>query len=235
MSEIVGIVGPSGSGKSTSFRNLESDETFIINCSKKPLPFRGWKSKYTDFSKNKGEDADNGGNHYMTDSATKIRNLLRHIDTNREEIDKVIIDDCQYIMASEFMDRIDEKGWDKFNDMAKNMWSVVKTARDLSRDITVILTFHPDEANVDGVIKKKIKTVGKAVDNVLTLEGLFTVILWTDVKMDMDSGEPEFRFQTRTDGTNTCKAPMGMFENMYIPNDMDKVLDKIEQYHHGEQ
>lgn len=128
------------------------------------------------------------------------------------------------------MNRIGEKGWDKFNDIAENMWKVVKVSTDLREDLDIIITFHPEETTTDGKVTKKIKTIGKAVDNVLTLEGLFNIILWTDVKMDMDSGEPEFRFQTRTDGTNTCKAPMGMFEDMYIPNDMNYVFEQISEY-----
>lgn len=229
MSRIIGAVGASGTGKTSSLRTLDPDDTFIINCSKKDLPFPGWKSNYKLFEKEEGGE-DNGENHYMTDNASKIKGLLTYIDKNRPDIDKIVIDDAQYIMASEFMDRIDEKGWDKFNDMAKNMWTVVKNARDLDRDIDVIITFHPDEVTDRGVVKQKIKTVGKAVDNVLTLEGLFTVILWTDVKMDMDKNEPKFRFQTRTDGTNLCKAPMGMFDDMYIPNDMGHVISRIREY-----
>lgn len=47
MSNLIAIVGPSGCGKSSSIRNLNSEETFIINVASKPLPFKGWRSKYT--------------------------------------------------------------------------------------------------------------------------------------------------------------------------------------------
>ena len=93
MSRIIGIVGESGSGKSTSLETLNPDETFIINCSRKDLPFKGWKSKYKTFTKEKGSSKDNGGNHYMTEKASTIIGLLTHIDKNREDINKVVIDD----------------------------------------------------------------------------------------------------------------------------------------------
>ena len=43
------ILGNSGSGKSTSLRNLDPSKTLLIQCIKKPLPFRsnGWKTRLT--------------------------------------------------------------------------------------------------------------------------------------------------------------------------------------------
>lgn len=230
MSRIIGIVGESGSGKSTSLRKLDSDETFIINCSKKDLPFPGWKSKYKDFSKEKGSSEDNGGNHYQTDNAAVIKNLLVHIDKNREDIEKIVIDDAQYIMSVEYMNRPISDGWDRFTDIAKNIWGVINTARNLSRDIDVIVTFHSETDTSSGKKREKIKTVGKMIDNTITLEGLFTIILYTHVEMDLETNEPKFYFQTKTDGTNTCKSPMGMFDDYLIPNDMEYVFEKIREY-----
>ena len=38
------ILGESGSGKSTSLRNLNPDQTIVLQAVKKPLPFRNaWK------------------------------------------------------------------------------------------------------------------------------------------------------------------------------------------------
>ena len=128
------------------------------------------------------------------------------------------------------MNRADESGWDKFTDIAKNIWAVVNKARNLSRDIDVIITFHSEDVTDGGKIKKKIKTVGKMIDNTITLEGLFTIILYTEVKMNLDTQEPEFYFRTVTDGKDTCKTPKGMFEDVLIPNDMSYVFDKIKEY-----
>lgn len=226
MSRIIGIVGPSGSGKSTSLRNLDPAKTFIINVSKKDLPFKGWKSKFTDF-----RDDNENGNLYNEDESAKIVKALHYIDKKREDIDKIVIDDAQYIMASEFMNRSQESGWQKFTDIAKNMWNVVNTARNLSRDIDVIFTFHSEEVSDGFSTKHKIKTIGKMVDDKITLEGLFTMVLYTDVEIDQNTKEPDFRFQTKTDGTNTCKTPLGMFEDVYIPNDMEYVFTKMNEYY----
>lgn len=47
MANLIAIVGSSGVGKSSSIRTLNPAETFIINVASKPLPFKGWRSKYT--------------------------------------------------------------------------------------------------------------------------------------------------------------------------------------------
>ena len=226
MSKIIAIVGPSGSGKSTSFRNLNDEETFIINVSKKALPFKGWKGKYRDFAANKEE-----GNLYMQDSPAQIVKALRFIDVKRPDIQTIIIDDAQYIMANEFMNRSQEAGWQKFTDIAKHIWDVVDTARNLTRDIHVIFTFHDEDATDNtGKSKKKIKTIGKMVDDKVTLEGLFTIVFYTAVQIDKNTKIPEFLFQTKTDGSNTCKTPLDMFEEMFIPNDLQTIIETIKEY-----
>ena len=47
MANLIMILGESGTGKSTSIENLDPKETFIIQVVNKPLPFRGYKTKYS--------------------------------------------------------------------------------------------------------------------------------------------------------------------------------------------
>jgi len=64
----------------------------------------------------------------------------------------------------------------------------------------------------------------------LTPEGLYTVIFWADY----DPQDDEYYFETETDGTTPARSPMGMFEEKRIPNDLDKALNKIDEYYYGE-
>lgn len=233
MSTLIGAVGESGRGKSTAAEGLDPEETFIINVTGKPLPFRGWKSKYKEFSKEEGSSEDNGGNYYATSDVKKIKGLLKHIDNNRPDVQTVLIDDCQYIMSNEFMSRIDEKGWDKFNQIAKNMFTLVNTARKLRNDLFVIMTFHEELISQNYEDKRKIKTLGKAIDNNYTLEGVFTIILFADVDHNEDAGENEYYFETQTDGVTTAKTPKEMFGKFKIPNDYQLVIDTIKEYEQG--
>lgn len=110
MAELIAVVGNSGSGKSTSLRNLDPSSTFIINVAGKPLPIRGYKKNYKPLVMNT-ETKKYEGNLYNTSDVTKIAQILKIIDRTRPEIKTVIIEDAQYIMAFEAMDRAQEKGW----------------------------------------------------------------------------------------------------------------------------
>ena len=109
MAELIGIVGNSGSGKSTSLRNLDPTTTFIINVAGKPLPIKGFKKNYKPIVLNP-ETKKYDGNLYNTSDVNKIGQILKVIERTRPEIKTVIIEDAQYIMAFEAMDRAGEKG-----------------------------------------------------------------------------------------------------------------------------
>lgn len=228
MSRIVAVVGESGRGKSHAIQFLDPDETFIINISGKDLPFQGWMSDYEPFSSDNPD-----GNYYESADAEKIVGLLQHINQEKPEIGTVVIDDYQYLMSTEFMNRAKEKGWDKFNDIGKHAWDVINKAKNLRRELNVIFTFHVETIQENYKPKEKIKTIGKMLDDKVTLEGLFTVVLYADVEHNSESGDNEYFFKTQTDGVNTAKSPQGMFDDYKIPNNMQYVLDRIEEYNKG--
>lgn len=110
MAELGAIVGESGSGKSTSLRNLDPTKTFIINVAGKPLPVKNYKKNYKSLTQNQ-ETKKFEGNLYNTSSVEKIGQILKVINATMPHIKQVIIDDSQYLMAFEAMDRAAEKGW----------------------------------------------------------------------------------------------------------------------------
>jgi len=227
MAQEILIIGESGTGKTTSFRTLDPKETFILNVARKPLPFKGWKTNYTTISKDNAQ-----GNYYSSDNADALVRTMKHINDNMPHIKVVIVDDFQYLMANEYMRRANERGFDKFTDIGKHAWEVAHAGKSLRDDITFIMVGHAEETtDFKGTRKLKFKTIGKLVDNVITMEGLFTVVLFTDIHMN-GSKEVQYRFQTnQTDGGNTCKSPMGMFSETFIPNDMSSVIDTINNYY----
>lgn len=206
------ILGKSGTGKSTSLRNLDPAETLLIQVIRKPLPFRskGW----TYFDK----DNNPTGNVFVSESWDKIIRLMR--GTKRKVI---VIDDLQYLLANEFMRRTDEKGFDKFTDIAKHAWEVMSVASDLAPDVRVYLLSHIEENESTGAMK--MKTIGKLLDEKITPEGLVTIVLRTVV----DGGT--YRFATRNNGLDTTKSPMGLFEADRIENDLALVDAAIRDYY----
>jgi hypothetical protein len=225
MGQAILIIADSGAGKSTSMENLDPRETFIINVANKPLPFRGWKKKYTLWSKETP-----GGNLYHGSTSPAIEACLGYVNTKRPEIKSVVVDDFQYMSAFEYFDRAEEKGYEKFTQMASHLARVVRLPKDLREDLTVFFMMHAeDSVDLDGKRKVKAKTIGKMVDNSLTLEGLFSIVLFGRVRKDKEGGV-RYVFETQNNGENTCKTPRGMFDTPEIPNDLALVKKAIEAY-----
>lgn len=127
------------------------------------------------------------------------------------------------------MDRAQEKGFQKFTDIAQKFYIVLKNGMIMRDDLNVIVTCHSENVGTADEPQLKIKTLGKMIDNTITVEGLFTYVLFTSIREGED-GSPEYTFQTHSDGTTTAKTPMDCFEEDYIPNDLQYVISKIKEY-----
>jgi hypothetical protein len=225
MAQGVLIIAESGAGKSTSIEALNPKETFIINVANKPLPFKGWKKKYTIWSKDNPT-----GNMYDKATPENIEACIKYVSEKRLEIKNLIVDDFQYMSSFEFFDKANEKGYEKFTSIGAHLARISKMPKDLRDDLTVVFLTHAEEGtDVEGKRKFKAKTIGKMVDEKLTLEGLFSVVLFGKVKKNKE-GEIRYIFETQTTGDNTCKSPRGMFESFEIPNDLNYVIKCMKDY-----
>lgn len=196
------VLGASGSGKSASMRNFKENDVRILNVASKPLPFR---------NVNKLKKADKA-TYAMIKGAVKSGQTLSYV-----------VDDAQYLMAFESFDKINETGYSKFSVMAKNYEDMLRTIQeDTSPDTIVYIMQHIDK-DEDGNIKAK--TLGKMLDQQLTIEGLFSIVLLAKAE------ERRHFFVTQSDGTNPCKSPMGMFDEIEIDNDLKMVDDTIREYY----
>lgn len=226
MAEMIAIVGESGSGKSTSIRNLNPAETFIISTTGKRPGIKGALKKYPTFTKT---DTGYTGNFVTTANVEKIDTILKYINSKRPDIKTVIIDDFQYIMGFEAMDKADQKGYEKFTQMAQHAYQVLKSAMNLRDDLYVVVSTHSENTGDRINPYFKMKTLGKMIDSTITLEGLFTYVFFTAIQRD-EEGNPSYKFMTNSDGTTTGKSPMGLFDDLYIDNDLKLVVDRIEEY-----
>ena len=200
MGLLVLILGYSGSGKSASMRNFKAEEMALVNVNGKPLPFR------TQFK-----------SVLNSDNYAEISQFLK---TQTAKV--IVIDDTQYLMANEFMRRAKETGFQKFTDIGKNFWELIKLTETLPAD-TIIYFMNHLETGEDG--RQKSKTIGKLLDEKITVDGMFTTVLKTVVN------DGKYLFATQTDGSDTCKSPIGLFETMYIPNDLKAVDEALRIYY----
>ena len=228
--ETLAIVGESGTGKSTSLRNLNPEETFIISTTAKPLPFRGWKKKYSPIK----ISADGiTGNYYTGSKWDQILKILQIIDKKMPHIKQIIVDDFQYVLSYEFVDRATEVGYTKFTELAQHAMEILRYAEKMRDDCKMIFLTHSE--NVGDAMNPKyvIKTVGKLLAEKVTLEGLFTYIFFTRVNEGTD-GRMEYKLLTNSDGTCVAKTCLGMFEEMEIDNDLNEIIKVIDAYNEGE-
>lgn len=194
------IMGASGTGKSASMRNFKADEIGVINVAGKPLPFR---SDIRTFPSDRYEE---------------IEQILK-----KAKVKSLVIDDSQYLMANEFMRRASENGFQKFTDIGRNFWSLVDMINhELPSDVIVYFMQHTE---LDANGNEKAKTIGKLLDEKITLEGLFSIVLKTSVV------DGSYMFATKNSGADTVKTPMGMFGEDLIPNDLKAVDERIREYY----
>jgi hypothetical protein len=198
MGKPVMILGASGSGKSASMRNLV-EPWALVNVASKSLPFKSDK---------RGLDTDD----YKRISA----------NLGRAASDLIVIDDAQYLMANEYMRRAKENGFQKFADIGLNFWNLVRLVVALPPEKVVYFLGHVE---VDQFGNTKFKTMGKMLDEKITVEGMFTIVLRTVVQ------DGHFYFSTVNDGTDTVKTPIGMFADRLIDNDLAAVDMAIREYY----
>lgn len=199
MAIIVMVYGQSGTGKSTSLRNFKPEDVCIVNVSGKPLPF---KNKHKTF---------NTDDYMAIDTAIK-----------KAPAKSIVIDDATYLMTGEYMRTAKVTGYQKFTDLALNYYTLVKTAAALPDDKIVYFLGHSD---IDNNGNEKFKTIGKLLDEKITLEGMFTIVLKTVVT------DGKYQFSTRNSGQDTVKTPMGMFNEPLIDNDLAAVDRAIRDYY----
>ena len=192
------ILGESGSGKSCSLRNFEPGEVGIFNVAGKPLPFR-----------KKLPQANNAD--YRIIMAT----LARH------NLNTYVIDDSQYLLCFDMFGRAKETGYNKFTDLALNFYNLIQLVIKSTPPDCIVYFLHHTE-NVDG--KTKAKTIGKMLDEKLTVEGLFSIVLLCTT----DGINHEFI--TQSDGNTTAKSPMEMFP-LKMENDLKAVDAAIREYY----
>lgn len=196
------LMGRSGTGKSYSMNTMPEDDFGLINVIGKPLPFKTKKKGF------KSTDYD------------EIKAALRKASSK-----SIVTDDAGYLLTDMFMTRHASCGsgngvYSLYNDIGDSFYSFIRfISSELPDDVIVYVVMHED---ADDMGRSKIKTIGRLLDEKVTVEGMVSIVLRSDY-IDGD-----YVFQTNGEGI--VKSPPGMFEKEYIPNDLKAVDDSIREY-----
>ena len=193
------IIGESGSGKTFSIRNFDPNEVGIFSVEKGRLPFKG------DFKVKK--------------KAT-YRDILAAFKDPK--LKRYVIDDSQFLMVNAMFDRAKETGYGKYTDFALDFRNLVHAVNHALPDDVIVYFLHHTETD-SNTGKVKAKTVGKMIDQYLTLEGCFDIVLLAE------TDGKEHYFITQSDGNTTAKSPFGMFPEK-IDNDLAAVDAAIREF-----
>lgn len=215
MAKALCVMGESGSGKTTAMRNLDPKTTFYVDCDKKGLSWKGWRKDFNEENKN----------YFCTDFPEQALNFL--VMANEREsakhIKTIVFDTINGLMVADEMRRMREKGYDKWQDLAVSIYSLIDYALTVREDLTPIFIAHTQTDHDDnGFMFTRIKTSGRKLDKI-TVESKFSTVLWAK-RMD-----DRYVFDTQSENS-TAKAPFGAFPDRYIDNDITQVLKALEDF-----
>lgn len=235
MSNAILVYGPSGSGKSTAIENLDPKSTGIICSDSKPLPFRGWRSKYkTEWEENKDTGRKipiiSKSNYIETKKPASIMKVLKVWET-MPSIKTIVWDTMTHCIMYRFMTDptvMGASGWDFYKTLAREIYEILDYIQKMKKDIVVI--GHTDtKLDASGNKIDAIRTIGKLLDEKVEIASLFTIVFVSSVMKSKESDGFDYKFVTQTDGFTVAKSPKGMFD-LHIPNDYKLVFDKIHEY-----
>lgn len=221
MAEIILNIGNSGAGKTSGLRYLNPEQTLIIRPNTKSLSFPGGSAVFVEKQ-----------NLVTTDKMDVVRQALAHY---KDKFKYFIIEDLNHYFnarttSQEFISQNSgNAAFAKWNQFAADIvQSFILSAKNLPDDAYLIILAHT-ETKDDGTVG--LQTSGKLLESNLFIPGYVTYVLHSLVMGD--SKDPEYKYLTNTDGLHLAKSPAGCLDR-YVPNDITKVLNRIEAYKKGE-
>ena len=204
------IVGPSGSGKSTSLSSLNPKTTAVLNTERKQLPFKNAKE-------------------FMNVPIKSVSEFHSALDKAMEsdKIKTIVIESFTSLIEIIFREAdIRYKGFDVWSYYNKEIDKILDKSK--NSDKYVIFTAIDGVYDGDnGVEERYVAVDGNRWKK--RVEKEFVIALFTDVHKG-DEGV-KYRFRTNTTGRDSAKSPMGMFEDLHIPNNLGKVVEACELYY----
>lgn len=230
------VLAKSGFGKSTSIgeipelgiKGLNPSTTYLISAVNKPLPFRGANKKFVMTT----YDNPTGGNRVVTNDAEQVANLISMVGHPDSPFETIVLDDMNYISQDYYMKNALKGGWDTPKKIGYGMGLIFDAINSVPENKTVICLAHFEEykdKNGDS-ISYRYKSTGNMVDQYITPEGKFEIVLYGKATYDNKEKKSIREFVTNDDGVYPAKSPVGMLD-LYVPNDLGYIVDAVKAYY----
>ena len=223
MAKTILICGKTGTGKTTAIRTLDPKETVILRVINRTLPFK-FAGKYGKEQKNL----------YLTQTYDEVLKGLEWAN-KQPNVKNVIITDGTYIIRQEYFKKANQAGYNKYTEFAMHMQQILKAIQNLRDDIKVFMEYHVESNVTDsGATEYKPSTVGKLLDSQYNILENIDIVLFASPQYE--DKEIKYGFYTnrtldRIGAEIPAKSPLGMFDEMFIPNDLALVAKKIDEYY----
>jgi len=230
------VLAKSGFGKSTSLgaipelgiKGLDPSTTFLISAVNKPLPFRGANKSFV------LTDADHiaNGNRIVSNDAKTVAAIISMLASPECPFTNIVLDDMNYISQDFYMKNALKGGWDTPKQIGYGMGLIFDAINAVPESKNVICLAHYEEykdKNGDS-LSYRYKSTGNMVDSYITPEGKFEIVLYGKSYFDEKEKKSVRQFVTNDDGMYPAKSPVGMMD-LYIPNDLGLVVQKIKEYY----
>jgi hypothetical protein len=227
-------MGDPGTGKTTALETLDPKKVFYISGDGKGLPFPNWKKKYKTVYKENGKLDLENSNYFETNNFDMLLTLIKAVNEKRTDIEVIVVDTITSFMEEDFMSRIKEKGFEKYDDGASHIYKILNIKENSLRDnLSLVLLAHTDDNyDSDGVLKTSFKVIGgRIMRDKIVAESKFNYVFNTEVIVENDT--PKYYFLTQNNGKKTSRTPKGVFEDLRIPNDFKYILQKVKEHEEG--
>lgn len=234
------VLAKSGFGKTTSYcgrekfgiKGLNPKNTYIIQCVGRALPNQEFKltpsAEIADLAK---------GNRVQVDCISGIERFKRVAEIiealKKSPYKNIVIDDFNYLCQDFYMANAMKGGWETPKQIGYGMGLVFDAFKGFPENKNLICCAHYEEykdKNGDS-ISYKFKTTGKMVDDYITPEGKFDIILFGLSSFDNETKKPVKEFLKEFDGEYPAKDSLGVLDNLpdKFINDLSIITDELER------
>lgn len=236
------VLAKSGFGKTTSWsgreklgiKGLDPKETYVIQCIGRAVANVSYKLAPGIDPKELAEGRRVAVDNVNTDNRFQaVARLIASLGKSKS-IKNIVIDDFNFLSQDYYMAHALKGGWETPKAIGYGMGLVFEAIKSISEDKNVFCLAHYEEfkdKNGDS-ISYKFKTLGKMVDDYITPEANFDIVLFGKQTLS-DNGKITKTFVKEFDGEFPAKDAVGALDSLpdEFPNDLSIVVEEIDKFY----